>query len=642
MSTLTDILTQRQASEDYLRTKRRGWDMYEQLFHNQLADRESDKMKSKVFDPKLSTLTLERAYRVMAQMPTGKAKAISKNDLGTAELMDLIIDKYVNPNANAQFDLLTKFRMMDIYSNIYGNYFSLVDWDVKPNGYMGPDIWLLNIRDVFPQIGAVSIEDSDEIIVRTWRPLSFFERLKSTKGEGFTNVSSIIDKLKNIGDKKQTRDANQTSEREKEQFPQTSVPNTNGYFEVLSRYEKDRWVDVCVDANQIFRDTNNPHDDEELPVVCKYSIPLIDDIMGMGDFERGAPMQNVINTAWNLYGDAVKMSIFPPVILNKDNMAAPSSFNYVPAAKWLARGNVGNVAQTLQLNPKGVETFNNIYGLANGSLQNLYGTTDTTITNQSGGGMDFGKTPQAIQMQAQRQNTRDTADQFFMEQYLVKVYKKFVNLIGKKQSSAITMRMFAPEVQEMAINYPEIAQMYNEKTGELTIDKKHTGSTLYDWEIVSGSSFLVDQKTQQQNMVNIMNMLVFVTRKGPILSPVIDALQQEGMEIHLGQLFKQIISQSGIQDWQKILIEKTPQEMAQGIMQNHAQQLEAAMQQMMGNPVGQVPVKPGQPQAPPVGPNGSQTTPQGPPLPQGMPPGAATQELPSNAPPPNTGGGYIL
>jgi hypothetical protein len=48
-----------------------------------------------------------------------------------------------------------------MYSNIYGNMFSLIDWDVKPNGYVGPDVWMLNIRDVFPQVGAVSLEDSD-------------------------------------------------------------------------------------------------------------------------------------------------------------------------------------------------------------------------------------------------------------------------------------------------------------------------------------------------------------------------------------------------------------------------------------------------------------------------------------------------
>ena len=46
---------------------------------------------------------------------------------------------------------------------------------------------------------------------------------------------------------------------------------------------------------------DNPHQNGELPVVCKYSIPLLTDIFGMGDFERGKSMQYTLNSLWNLY-----------------------------------------------------------------------------------------------------------------------------------------------------------------------------------------------------------------------------------------------------------------------------------------------------------------------------------------------------
>jgi hypothetical protein len=125
-------------------------------------------------------------------MATGKVRAISKNDEGASQLMNLTLDKYVIPNANAQFDQLTKYRMVDRYSNIYGNYFVMVDWDVRGNGYEGPDMWLIPIRDVFPQVGAISLDDSDYIIVRSWRPMSFFEGLK--KQDGYKNVPQILEK----------------------------------------------------------------------------------------------------------------------------------------------------------------------------------------------------------------------------------------------------------------------------------------------------------------------------------------------------------------------------------------------------------------------------------------------------------------
>lgn len=589
MSLRDDILSRRQSAEDYLSTKREAWDTYEQLFHNQLADQVSTKTKSNVFDPKLSTLTLERSYRVMAQLATGKARAISKNDQGSAQLMNLIVDKYINPNANAQFDLLTKLRMVDLYSNIYGNFFTLIDWDVKKNGYIGPDLWLLNIRDVFPQVGAVSIEDSDFIIVRTWKPLSYFEGLK--KADGYKNVSQIVEKLKKKNGSKQDRDTRSKSQREEKEYPSGDSPSKKGYFEVLSQYEGDRWVDFCVEADTEFRDTKNPHEDGELPVTCKYSIPLLDDFMGMGDFERGFSMQQLINSNWNLYMDAVKMSIFPPVILNKDNMASPSSFQYIPAAKWLARGQINNVAQPIQLNPRGIETFNNTYQIANGSLLNLFGTSDTTVTQETEAG--FGKTPQALKMQSARENTRDNADRFFMEQYLKKTYKKMINLFSKKQNSAVTIRMFDEEIEQLARSYPEVKEMYDEDKGQLTINKNKTGSILYDWEIVSGSTFAADEKTQQENLQMMIQMFTANPQLGQQL---VQLLKQEGYEVKIGEMFKRLFSKSGIQDWDKILVEMTEEEKGDAILAQQRQQLEMAMQQMMGQTMGSAPA---QPQLPP-------------------------------------------
>lgn len=598
MSLFDDILREKEASERFLATKREAFDSYEKLFHNQLTDAVSAEGKSQVFDPKLSTLILERSYRVMAQMATGKSKAISKNDVGAVQLMDLIIDKYVNPNANAQWDLLTKFRMVDLYSNIYGVFYTLVDWDVKPNGYIGPDLWLLNIRDVFPQIGAVSLDDADQVIVRTWKPLSFFERIAKQKREGFVNLNDIITKLKDKTDDKQHRDTSSTSKREENQYEKGDVPKQKGFFEVLSRYEKDRWVDIVVDAEMAFRDTKNPHDDEELPVVAKYSIPLLDDPMGMGDMERGYSMQMVLNSNWNLYLDGVKASHAPPVLINKDAIAVPSSVQLIPGAKWMLRTGqapVQNAVSTLALSPQGVGTFNNTYQVANGSLLNLFGTTDTTITQQTEAG--FGKTPKALQMQQMRENTRDNADRFYMEQYLKKVYKKFVNLISKKQSSAITLRMFDSEIEELARSFPDIQEMYDQQTGKITINKKATGSTMYDYEVVSGSTFALDQKAQLENVHEYIAL--YLQSQGPQGNLLKMALEQEGYEFKFGELFKKGMSNSGIQDWDKILKEKTPQEKADSILQQHAQQLQQfASQMQVSQPVNQIPAQPQQPAQP--------------------------------------------
>jgi hypothetical protein len=577
------IRSRQQASFNSLKEKRALWDDLEKLFHSQLNDAISlYKTQSNVFDPKLSTLTIERAYRVMGQLGIGKVKGISTNDMGDAKLKNLLLEKYVVPNANAQFDLLTKFRMVDLYSNIYGVFFALVDHDVKQNGYTGPDMWLLNIRDVFPQVGAVSLDDSDHVIVRTWKPLSYFEGLK--KQDGYKNINQIVTKLKDLSGSKQNRDSEAKSKREEDQYSGDDPAKKAGYFEALTQFERDRWVDYCVDADLEFRDQKNPHEDGDLPVKAKYSIPLLDDFMGLGDFERGKGMQMAVNANWNSYFDSVALSQRPPVAINLDQVASKSSIRPIAGAQWLFRtgqGTVANAIHPVNLSPQGIATFNNTHQVANASLLNLFGTSDTAVTQETDPGM--GKTPRALAMQQARENTRDNADRFYMEQFVTQVMKKMVNLLSKKQSSAISIRMFPDELEQLAREFPEVKENYDERSGKLSIPKGK--NTMYDYELVSGSTYAIDQKAQQENLQMMMQLwLQTNTPQGNILEA---KLKEDGYNLKFGELFKKTISNSGIQDWDKILEEMTDEEKQQDLMgqvDQAGQQFAMAAQQMMQNP----------------------------------------------------------
>lgn len=609
------ILNRKQAAEDYLRNKRTLWTEYENILHGYLSDDISGKAKSQMFDPKLPTIALDRSARVMAQLPTGKVRGISKNDLGTEKLMNLIVDKYIIPNANAQFDFLTKLRMMNLYSNIYGNFFALVDWEAKrEDGYTGPDMWLIPIRNVFPQVGAVSLEDSDYIIIRSWKPYSYFEGLEGNKE--YKNIKEILVKLKDKNGSKGERPTTDKTAREIQEFADESAAKNAGYFEVLSMYEKDKWYDFCTDAQLCFREQKNPHENGELPVVNKYSIPLMDDFMGMGDFERGKAMQYGINSLWNLYLDAVKISIFPPTLINEDNVSDFSSIKFSQAAKWLMKNNAGTPgtsgASVLNLTPQGTSTFNQVYGTMNASLLNMFGTTDTTTTEAQDPG--FGKTPQALKMQASRENARDTVDRFYTEMFLTKVIKKFVNLMSKKSTGSVMVRMFEEEIEKLAQSDDSVKEMWDEKTGKLSIPKGKIGSTLYDYEIVSGSTFAADKEKQQESLINMFGILSKDLQVDPatgsVTSPLLLALKKENKEVMFGEMFTRIISNGGVQDWDKIIVDKADD--IEGKLQEDQIKLQQVIQKMtMGGLTGQVPAQPQQgmpqgqgmsPQQPPMAP----------------------------------------
>jgi hypothetical protein len=447
---------------------------------------------------------------------------------------------------------------------------------------------------VFPQVGPVSIEDSDYIITRTWRPLSYFKSIK--KGDGFKNVPSIIRKLEGLTGDRQKRSSDDMGKREEEEYPEEAAAKDAGLFEVFTQYEKDRWVDYVPAADEIFRDQKNPHENSELPVVCKYSIPLLDDFMGMGDFERGGSMQMTINSVWNLYLDALKISIFPPVLINKDNIASFSSLKWGAAEKWLVRNQVSNSVLPLQLSPQGISEFNNTYRVANAAILNLFGTTDTTVTQETEAG--FGKTPQALKAQAARENTRDNADRFFMEQFLTGVMKKFANLIARKQPKSLTFRLFGEDLDRLKREVPEAEEMFNEKNGKISIDKSTFGNIMFDYEIVAGSTYAMDQTAQQENLSMLLSL--YQSSQTPQGNLFVSELDQSGYKFNFGELVKRMVSNSGIQDWDKILIEKTEDEMADDAVENDVQTFMNAVQStqaMQPQALQAVPEQPEMPQA---------------------------------------------
>jgi len=365
-------------------------------------------------------------------------------------------------------------------------------------------------------------------------------------------------------------------------------------------YERDKWTDYCVDADLEFREIKNPQENGELPVICKYSIPLLDDFMGMGDAERGESMQGVINSIWNLYLDSVKMSIFPPTLINKDNIAAMSSLKWAASAKWLVRGNISNAVQPVQLTPQGTSTFNNTYQVANAAVLNMFGTTDTAVTAQTDIG--FGKTPEALKMQGARENTRDNADRFYMEQFVKEMVNRMVNLMAKKADSSVAIRMFEDEIEEMIQEYPDMAEMYDEKTGKLNIESKSFGKALYDYEIVSGSMFLVDQEAQQKNINGLVGMIF---NNQALLQQALQTgyVNIGPVKVSVGELMKRSIVNSGIQDWNKIVEEEKPEESAERLFEETNQQFISAVQQMQqqeGQPMPQQQMPP-QAQMPPEG-----------------------------------------
>lgn len=588
------------SSDKYVSTKRDDWDEKENIFFCKNPDDVSeDETKSQINDPRLSTYTLERAGRVCSQLPTGKPFALTKNDRGKNKLMTLVLNKWVYPNAKSQFPLVTKFKLMDMYSLIYGSSFGLVDWVVdKKKGYIGPDLFLLNIRDVFPQAGAISLEDSDYIYVST---LKSKEWLKSRDKDTWKNIDKVL--KKNTGTSRSKMSTERISTRYSEFYNSYDEGGKeNPYIELITRYERDKWITFDPESREIVREIENPHKNGELPVVSKHAFPLLDDFFGLGEIERGATLQKAVNSLINLYFDGVKMQLFPPLQINPDEVVA-SSIKMRPGVKmYMDRPNQS--VQAMATSDRSLQTFQSSYNFLLGALENTNGTTSTQVAQEYNS--TAGKTPQALRMQSARENTRDMMDRYQMEVTVQNVIEKFVNLQANKMEAPLILSLFSAEVETIAKEFPDIVEFFDSGEGaKLTVDKELLKGK-YRFEVDSGSMIKKDDELELANLNTMLQVVLSNAQVNPqtgrVTSPLINIMEENGKKLNAAELFKQWVIKAGINDWDKIIIEE--QEGVDGQMMGGEQgvpidQVEQEIaefeQQLGGMEQGQVPQQPQQP-----------------------------------------------
>src|SRR5690606_33159332 len=99
-----------------------------------------------------------------------------------------------------------------------------------------------------------------------------------------------------------------------------------------------------------------------------------------------------------------------------------------------------------------------------------------------------------------------------------------------------------------ATKYPEVAELYNEETGEIEIEKDKYGSVMFDYEIVSGSTYELDQSKQTQNLLGFINMV-------STNQALEQRLYEEGKKVNYSKLMEKIIANSGITEGDEIIVD---------------------------------------------------------------------------------------
>jgi hypothetical protein len=578
-SAVSVLSSDHEAGWDALATIRSTWYDKERLLVGRLADQYSQKSaRSHVTDAHLSTLAWERQMRVCSQLPSGQVYNVSKKDEKAAALMNLVLSKYIMPGANSQFDLLTKLRMTGVYASTYGAQFVLYAYRIDDE-YIGPDFWLIPARNIVFQPGRNNVQDCAWVDVITEENKSYFVDIskRTTTQWSKPNIKKLLAAVKTgaVPASNNKEDTKSAVERSRNQVGQPGGKTPK--IELVTRYEKGKnghwktWAKDYPDAG-VLRDIENPFKSGKIPIVGRYCFPLLDSIWGLGDFERGITMQKAKDSLINLYLEAVKMSIFPPLMIDVDQVT-PSTIKMEAGARWFMQSM--DAVQSFETSPMGVQEFTSTYQFMTTALLNQFGTTDTSSNAHQSGNAAFGKTPEALQQLQQRESARDAWDRYMLEKFIQELFEGMINLLATKQEKPINFHVFDKDMEEICEQFcvdddddkendgaptnptmpvkkktkpdPKLITTYDNRTAKVTVNKS---------DLVPDNKFVVDpsstqkedEEAQNESLTQILNLYMTAPQVWDQL------LSQGSMKFDAAQAFKQFVQNSGVQDPDKIIV----------------------------------------------------------------------------------------
>lgn len=553
-----------------------NFDSYEAMLISQPYDSVSKKIQTGISDGATTTIYQERAARVCGQLPTGDMKAAGKKDEGASAVLDIILQKWVYPNANAQAPLLEKFRNWQFYSSVYGYMIMHYDWDVNENtGYIGPDCWLWHPRNFIPQIGRGSVDDMDYANAITFVSDQFFIELLKQSDEELEaagwDKSELMILVGLIAERVRFPDSRRDSLITRERQSQAE----KGRIMLATRYEAGadgNWVTFAPEYNGVcVRTIRNPHKNGKIPFVVKYSTPLFDNFYGLGDFQRAKPLQFASDGLDAFYFAGLKRGLYPPTIINPSGVVK-SSITQDPGAIW--QETVANSIREYSTSAVGLNTYQAAKTMMNGALMRQAGTTDTTMTTDNSGSPSASKTDAGVQQQQQKESARDNQDRFYLESKMEVLIDRMMGLFGTIATEDIPVDMFSEDFEDIAgagyIGSDEkgnltgpLASMIDlsssKSSARMTIKPSFFKDLNIRFHLDANSTAKADKQAQLQNlrdflssMSSMQNEVVEMKNQGMTIDWILVAKLEEelGDVPEMGKVFRKMTPEEA-QQWQQ-------------------------------------------------------------------------------------------
>jgi hypothetical protein len=492
------------AHDDYIV----DFDAYEAMLLSKVYDSVSKKTTNSITDGESATLAIERAARVVGQLPTGQVKAAGKKDNGKAALMDIVVQKWIYPNANAQHQFLQKIRLWQLYSSVYGFMPMYYDWHASQSGYLGPDCWLWNPRNFIPQAGRTSIADMDYAHAIAYVGVSFLEDLLEEPDEAGWDKKALRDVIRMA--KNQLKDKDTSRDTLTDRLRSSSATRQIALVTRFESGDDGEWVVFFPDYGfKEVRRLKNPHKNGRIPFVIKYSMPLFDSFYGLGDFQRNKPLQFAMDGLTNFYFQGLKTNIMPPFVVNANGVIR-HTIDKGPDA--VIMETIPNSVRRLETSTAGLSTYQAAMTQLKGSLMSQNGTTDTSLNQGNTNDPMFGKTPQALKMNQARESSRDNQDRFFLESAIEQLVECMISLIPEVGSESMPIDLFSDDIAVIVESgYEDVMKMLKPSSSgnsaRLSINPGALKGAYYRFYLDPGTTAKVDKAEQVQAIMDYMSTM---------------------------------------------------------------------------------------------------------------------------------------
>lgn len=540
-----------------------------------------EELNTRLTDPTLLSAVIKQNNSVMAQMPSGKIVALTKENRGKSLFMDLIFHNHVIPNATSQYDVFTKLWLLSFYRKVYGSMPALVDF-VTGGSYgkkgAGPDFTILPIRSVIPQVGKYTETDCDYIYVRSRVSKTWLENRKGD--DNWKNIDKILEAK---GDFTMEYNASSYVERKTE-----GGMVKRDEYELVTRYENDKWTTFHPATKVVAREFGNPQKNDEKPVVMCHAYPLLDRFIGLGDFERGKTLYAAAGNLISLYMEGMKVGIRPNIKVDPsaiENWAQIKQYGIVPGQVFLMKPQFFDKLEQMSLAPN-LNSFQSTYQFLKAAIMTVTNTSDTSISQDTDVG--FGKTPQALKMQAFSQGMQTQFDRRMLEISTEKIFDRMIDLIAKRQEKPMELYLKEADLKAVSEIAPDVVEMFEVgNMGKVTIKPKDIANAEYRYEIDAGSTVKKDEIIENQTLTEILGFIMKMP--GAMQAAAQGGLIPLGDKMfNLGEAVKRWVITSGVTDWDKII---TDNEQAQaGAMNIENPAVAGAVSQTLGQPSAGQPV----------------------------------------------------